>query len=390
MKTLQRMSKKQRVAASTVIGASTLGLSFAVLAHEPESNGLDHYANEQGYVINLQQEPTQQATEQPTPTQQAPAKRSVLATVEGSKTSKTSGGYVIDTDGSFDTPVTPAVERTTSNTDVVNPGYIVQPADGSAQAQTQAAANADSLVGAQGSRYPTRPASPDITIVDEPLPAIGGPAVITASAAVNRVQTTTVAPTRRVVERVQIKAPVERRTVVQRAEQAIGDTSKEARVTITSNNSASNSSANTASSTGTIVSEATHIKYPDGSQYQGVVTVDQPHGQGKRTWSDGSVYTGEFKHGVFHGKGRFAAPTGYEYDGAWHEGQMHGKGSVKWPGGIRYTGMFDVNRKHGPGEFIFPNGSRLAVIFKHDIAEKQATLIEANGKQTPVDININH
>lgn len=371
MNTTKKINKKRFVLGSAV-GATALGISFAALAHEPskQNNAADHYGHSSHADQHVSSEHTPSESSNPAWNLSKPA-----------PTERVESEYILS-EHAFNPNVSTTINAhspanaTTSSQHVITDVTIENH-------------GAETLRGAQGSAYPAKPSSPEITIIDEPVPAIGQVTRPLASSSATRVvtpvvraeantaaTTTTATETRRVVR--QVITP----TTEHHGSVTSSNTEQQAMVMVVGSPRGA--------ITQTTVTKNETLNFSDGSAYYGDVAGDQPHGAGSRTWADGSTYTGEFKHGVFHGSGRFVAKSGYEYDGLWHEGQMHGKGSVKWPGGISYSGLFDVNRKHGPGEFSFPDGSRLAVIFNQDVAETQATLIGRDGSQTPVDINIDH
>ena len=119
-----------------------------------------------------------------------------------------------------------------------------------------------------------------------------------------------------------------------------------------------------------------HIKFKDGSEYQGFTAKEKFNGRGRMTQPNGDVYQGDWKDGVADGKGVFIQKdAGVIYDGDWKNDLQHGKGTEEWDKGeFKYVGDFVEGKKTGKGVFTAKTGN---VRYEGDFVDGK---FEGNGK----------
>ena len=82
-----------------------------------------------------------------------------------------------------------------------------------------------------------------------------------------------------------------------------------------------------------------HIKYPDGSKFEGEVKDRNINGNGTYTYSDGSKYVGQWKDGKQNGQGTYTYSDGSKYEGEWKDDKKNGHGIFTYPDGTKYAGQ---------------------------------------------------
>ena len=82
---------------------------------------------------------------------------------------------------------------------------------------------------------------------------------------------------------------------------------------------------------------------PNGAAYEGEWKDDKKHGQGKATYSDGGMYEGEWKDDKKHGQGKLTFAV---YDGEWKDDKMHGQGKLTHSDGDVYEGAWKDGKSH--------------------------------------------
>ncbi len=97
---------------------------------------------------------------------------------------------------------------------------------------------------------------------------------------------------------------------------------------------------------------------PIGTIYEGEVSSNGHHGNGKLTFLNGSVYVGQFMNNAVHGEGTWTYPDGSVYVGGWKDDDYHGQGSLTRPGGFNYVGQFVDGHRSGQGTATYIAGNK--------------------------------
>lgn len=170
--------------------------------------------------------------------------------------------------------------------------------------------------------------------------------------------------------------------------------------------------------------------FSNGDKYQGEISQDKFHGEGKLTKLDGTFYEGGWKKGVKDGKcreftekgevfigkykngkrngygcvkyyngdkyfgyfkegkfskfGIFESHKGIRYEGEWYEGFFEGKGSICYANGDKYDGEFKFGRKNGHGTFIWNNGPYYTGEWYNGVRHGHGVHTQASGENVEV------
>lgn len=120
------------------------------------------------------------------------------------------------------------------------------------------------------------------------------------------------------------------------------------------------------------------MTYNQGT-YEGNVSWNSPHGQGKITYSDGSVYVGNFESGKRSGKGTLRNSAGASYEGDWKDDRFDGKGVLISKDKSKYTGDFKAGKRSGQGVMVFADGRQYSGQWLDDKADGNGTLTLKDG-----------
>ncbi|KAJ8920475.1 hypothetical protein NQ315_005343 [Exocentrus adspersus] len=95
-------------------------------------------------------------------------------------------------------------------------------------------------------------------------------------------------------------------------------------------------------------------RHQNGSAYVGTWNTEgRRQGEGHLKFPDGTRFDGEFENGLFHGLGVLTFPDGAKYEGEFFQGWFHGHGVFWRADGMRHEGEFRGGKIWGLGLTTF-------------------------------------
>ena len=110
---------------------------------------------------------------------------------------------------------------------------------------------------------------------------------------------------------------------------------------------------------------------PNGTQYQGEIKFQVPHGKGKMVWRDGLKYEGDFYLSLPHGKGTYRWLNGRSYHGLVKQGFPHGMGKVTTVDGETKIGHFLHGLEQGVFRVFQSNGKLVFRRYDRGVLQKE-------------------
>lgn len=126
------------------------------------------------------------------------------------------------------------------------------------------------------------------------------------------------------------------------------------------------------------LTDASKIKFSDGSIYEGEIRDVIRDGNGVMTFANGDIYEGEFDDDQISGNGKITYKNGDVYEGGFKNGLRSGKGTVTYADGTIFEGEFAGGRKNGYGVYT-GNGTSYEGNYVDDIKEGRGKQVFSNG-----------